>query len=258
MSKHKIRKKGGRNLLLPSLIVISGATMLITFISNVIAYQKVNYLSQAQQASFYLTQELYGSNTEDSVSFNVHVKFNFDGCDGDITLYKDGTFIAGPNGWRGPGAFDYDQQYTASPVIIPNDGQPHAISYRGAVNRCPKSEGTLWGDINCTVTFDASGLPLVSPEDKCTIKNPQEILPVPVTIPKVIPSDVPPATETPLPTNVSVTDQSTPTPTIINNVFTPTPVPTVIIQFMGVKLGQLSGTQPLNIFWDFIKKIIGW
>lgn len=48
----------------------------------------------------------------------------------------------------------------------------------------------------------------------------------------------------------SPTPEISPTPTI-------TPTPTIVIQFMGVKLGRIQEKQPLDIFWDFIRRIIG-
>lgn len=271
MAHHKVKKiRNIRKDHAAIFILISFLCLIMigTVINNALERQQLTLQSNAQQTGFHLTEELYGTNTNDALSMNVHVKFNFDGCDGDIGLYKDGQLIAGINAWNSFGGttpFDYNEKWTASPYIIYNDGQPHAISFRGEVRRCPKSTVVLWDDVTCTVTFDSSGLPQIAPSDKCTIKNLSEIQPVPITQPHVIPTA--PLLITPITaSSIKVTPTNSPgitpgeptptaTPTIIPN--TPTPTPTVIIQFMGIKLGSLSNAQSLNIFWDFIRKIIG-
>lgn len=261
--RQKLNKKNhNRKNYYPHLVFL---TLLAVTILISVSSLRTNFtnFSRAQQANFHLTEELYGANTSDGINFNVHVKFNFDGCDGDIMLYEGDRHIAGPNGWKGPGNYDYNETWTASPKFIPNDGQPHSISYRGSVNRCPKSEGTLWEEISCSVTFDSQGYPQISPGDKCEIKNLSEIQPVPYTTPKpIVPTDIPPSNPT-SPPNKSNTDN--PIPAVSNipqndSQIPPSSTPGVearensatIIQFMGIKLGRLANTQPLNILWFII------
>jgi len=259
----QLQKKSYGKLILVVLTAIA-----IVIISNFLQTNLTN-LSRAQTGNFHLTQELYGSNASDGLNFNVHVIFNFDGCDGDIMLYEGGKHIAGPNGWKGPGNFTYNETWTASPKFIPNDGQPHTISYRGSVNRCPRSPDTLWDEISCVITFDASGYPQVAPNDKCTIKNPSEIAPAPLVTPKAIvptsvaePIDNTPAPKSPVkptkPLDIILSPTGVVPPTAILPTDTPpTVTPAIqtdqaVIQFMGIKLGRLSASQPL----DFIRIII--
>ncbi len=242
--KYRVQKRYYPHIVLLTLLAIS------IFISRSALKTNLTNFSRAQQGNFHLTEELYGANTEGGINFNVHVKFNFDGCDGDITLYHDGKFIAGPNAWNSFGGttpFDYSEQYTSSPFLIPNDGQPHAISFRGAVNRCPKSPGTLWDEISCSVTFDSQGYPQISPSDKCEIKNLSEIKPVPFTTSKIIPT----SPLTPIPTNTTISNPPPP-PRSTPGVEARETNSTTIIQFMGIKLGKLTSTQPLNILWFII------
>lgn len=268
MRKRKISKKR-QTLKIDHIriVIILFLVFAVLVLGKVIRHNFAN-LSRAETGSFYLTEEFYGSNTPDGLNFNVHVIFNFDGCDGDVMLYESERHIGGPNGWKGPGNFIYIEQWTASPKFIPNDGESHVISYRGSVNRCPRSPDTLWDEVSCTVTFDTAGYPQVSPADKCTIKNPGEIQPVPFTPPKPKAPTAPPVpTNIPLPE--SPTDKSstprdilTRTPTTSALQPTPqTPSPTsppkttseqTVIQFMGIKLGRLNSSQPL----DFVRIII--
>lgn len=265
-NKRKIRKankyKNPKKILPWKLIFVIILFLAIVLIQTAIQ-NNLNNRSVAEQGNFHLTEELYGSNTAGGINFNVHVKFNFDGCDGDIMLYEGDRHIAGPNGWKGPGNFDYNETWTASPKFIPNDGQSHSISYRGSVNRCPKSPGTLWEEISCSVTYDSSGLPQTSSGDKCEIKNLSEIRPVPFTTPIIIP----PSSALPTPINTTSSNppprstprveasEITPIPTTIPTSPTTTPNSATIIQFMGIKLGKLASSQPLNILWFIIDAV---
>jgi len=184
--KHRIKRKRHNHKNIRShhsavfilYIIIAICFLSILILSN--KPNKLNILSNAGTGGFHLTEEVYGKNVSCGIDLNIHVKFNFEGCDGDITLYKDDKLIGGPNAWNsfgGKNPFDYNESYTASPVFIPNDGKDHSITYKGAVNRCPKSTGTLWDEISCTVTFDDSNKPVISPSDLCEIKNLSEIRP---------------------------------------------------------------------------------
>lgn len=194
--------------------------------------QRLQTQSQAQGNLFHLTEEVYGANTQNGINFNAHAIFNFDGCDGDITLYKGDALIAGPNRWNknvNP-SFDYNEQWTQSPYFVPNDGQTHSISFKGAVNNCPKSPVTLWDTVTCDISYDSSNMPVISPSDKCSIKNLSEIQPVPYS---------PPPTEVPTPTTSAPNQTPSPTqnpnnPTATQSPLTPTPTPSP------------TGTSPTN------------
>lgn len=257
------------------LVIIAVTALLLGYMIK----SRVTLFSRAQtKNSFYLTEEVYGKNVPDALSLNVHVKFNFDGCDGDIALYQGGDFIAGINAWNsrsGTAPFDYNEQYTRSPYIIPNDGQPHDISFSGEVRRCPKSGTVIWNEVTCTVIFDTNDLPVVSPENLCAINNLSEIQPVPKTAPRVIPPTINPEptileqpTDEPLPVETWVPGTIAPTPTNPTDTQVQ-PSPAVIpptapsdqygtVPFMGIKLGKLSAAQPLYLFWTLIKSVIGW
>ncbi len=106
---------------------------------------------------FHLTSDIYAEKTTDGIKFNVHVLFNFDGCDGDIQLFRDGTRVAGYNAWKGPGGFDYDQQWAGSFTL--KKGESISPGYKGTVDRCPKSKVMLEDNISCKLAVDYSGNP---------------------------------------------------------------------------------------------------
>lgn len=136
---------------------------------------------------FHLTEEAYTEKIGTSVKFNVHVKFNSDGCDGDIMLYRDGGHVAGPNGWNiKMGPFDYDQQFAGSFIV--DKGKSTAPLYRGTVDRCPKSPGQLEDTVQCTLSVDNNGNPNVS---GCTTKNLQNTSTVTTTNPATLTGGAP-------------------------------------------------------------------
>lgn len=287
----KIKPKKTKQKIHTGRLILSalGLTAALILVNDYTLRKSVTMLSNANSGGFHLSEEVYGSNSGNGLNFNVHVKFNSDGCDGDIGLYDSGgNFIAGINSWNvgKMGSFDYDETHTGSPYFIPNDGAPHDLSFKGEVRRCPQSTVVLWDSITCTVTYDASGMPQISPPDLCTIKNMQDIQPVPQTasqgpnptgpptptdVPPVNPVDTqPPAqpqpTDIPAPTlppgaPTLTSAPNSPAPTAVN---LPTPVPPTPTQsplggipFMGVKLGSLTPAQPLNIFFDILQLIGG-
>lgn len=190
---------------------------------------------------FHLTSEVYGEKIVGGVKFNIHVKFNSDGCDGDINLFRDGVHIAGPNGWnRQFGPFDYDEKWAGS-FTVPK-GQSISVNYRGTVYNCPTSSTTLEDTLQCTLSVDSTGNPAISGPD-CFPKNFTNPAPQPTATPTTPPLTHPPsptlppqqptnsstptppagATNTPTPPNTST---STPPPTARPGRPTYTPVPT--------------------------------
>ncbi len=136
---------------------------------------------------FHLTSDIYAEKTSNGIKFNVHVLFNFDGCDGDISLFRDGTKVAGFNSWKGPGAFDYNQEWAGSFEVKKSESV--SPGYEGTVDRCPKSSVTLRDNISCEMSVDGNGVPGVAGTG-CTFKNKSEFgnqtppTPAPTTPPR--------------------------------------------------------------------------
>ncbi|MBI4991311.1 hypothetical protein HZB96_04430, partial [Candidatus Gottesmanbacteria bacterium] len=127
-----------------------------------------NPTKASNPGGFHLTSDIYAEKATDGIKFNVHILFNSDGCDGDVALFRDGGRVAGYNGWKGPGAFDYNEQWAGSFVV--KKGESISPGYEGTVDRCPKSTTTLRDNLSCTLAVDGSGNPAVTGAG-CTFKN---------------------------------------------------------------------------------------
>lgn len=137
---------------------------------------------------FHLGADVYANKTDSGINFDMHLLFYSDGCDGDIKLEKDGALIAGPNAWKGPGTWVYVPQWTRSPIGVAKNGSSTA-SYKGYVDRCPKSTVTLTDNISCDLSVDGNGVPGVKGSG-CVFKNQSEygpqtpLTPAPTTPPR--------------------------------------------------------------------------
>lgn len=174
---------------------------------------------------FHLTAEIYGEKGVGEVKFNVHVKFNSDGCDGDINLFRDGVHVAGTNGWnRQLGPFEYDEKWAGSFTL--QKGQSITLNYRGTVDRCPASSTTLEDTIQCTLFVDSNGNPAVSGSD-CFSKNFTNPAPKPTAMPTASTSTRPPSPSLPSqqPTNTSTPISTPPSGATNTPMSTNTPIP---------------------------------
>ena len=156
-----------------TILAIAGAIVitLTSLLSSSLTKTKQTSTTKAgPDCSFHIEVDAYADpGTDGGKTFNNHVKFIPDGqVGGDIVLYNNGAFVAGPNGWNGSGPFDYEPQYTGGSLAIGKNGST-TITYKGEVRNC-SSDGVKTSEVTCTMSVDSSGVPNIS-GGKCNAKN---------------------------------------------------------------------------------------
>lgn len=121
---------------------------------------------------FHLGGDVYANKTGQGISFDIHVKFNFDGCDGDIKLFRGGQGgqLLGVNGWnKDGGPFVYSPRWTGPPIVVAPGGHG-SVTYTGTVDNCPNSTKTLVDSLTCNYDVSSTGAVSVSGAG-CDFKN---------------------------------------------------------------------------------------
>ncbi len=163
--------------------------------NKICAPPEVN-ITKTPSGKFWLTANVEVKKEDKGIKFDTTVVFNSTDCDGDITLYRNGGLIAGPNRWNSGGKssfiFEYYPQWTGSTTL--EAGTDESVSYRGRVDNCPRSKVPLEDTINCEFGVSPYGIPWVRGTG-CSLKNfsdVQKITPATTPVVKKQPTWAPP------------------------------------------------------------------
>ncbi len=163
--------------------------------NKICAPPEVN-ITKTPSGKFWLTANVEVKKEDKGIKFDTTVVFNSTDCDGDITLYRNGGLVAGPNRWNSGGKssfiFEYYPQWTGSVTL--GSGGKETASYHGRVDNCPRSKVTLEDTINCEFGVSPYGIPWVRGTG-CSLKNfsdVQKITPATTPVVKKQPTWAPP------------------------------------------------------------------
>jgi hypothetical protein len=165
---------------------------------------------QGSPGCFHLGVESSVNSSGSGAEFNFTAKFYSDGGDGDIRLEKNGTHVAGWNGWnKGVNdPFVYSPQYTGSPITVAK-GSSSSVTYTGFVANsaaCPNNSSSVTCNLSVSSSGQASsscggsagpGQPSESPNVTVTPEPPETTTPATTIEPDKTITPEPPETTTP-------------------------------------------------------------